>query len=62
MITHDNFGNVVSETNVIRTNDGVTVTTNTMFHNNRPLAQTISIRDRPGNVETKNIVGGKLMP
>ena len=62
MITRDNFGNTVSETNVVRTNDGVTITTNTMFYNNRPVAQTISIRDNQGRVETKNLLGGKLLP
>ncbi len=62
MITRDNFGNIVAETNIVRTNDGATITTNTMFYNNRPIAQNISIRDSQGRVETKNLIGGKLLP
>ena len=62
MITYDNNGKVVGEINTSYTSDGKVITTNTAYYNGRPVAQTISVRDSQGHVETTNILGGKILP
>jgi hypothetical protein len=61
MITYDD-NNVVGEINTSYTSDGKVITTNTAYYNGRPVAQTISVRDSQGRVETTNILGGKVLP
>jgi hypothetical protein len=62
MVTRDNNGNIVGEINTSYTSDGKVITTNTMYYNGRPVAQNISVRDSQGHVESKNILGGKILP
>lgn len=62
MVTYDNNGKIVGEINTSFTGDGKVITSNTMYHNGRPVAQTISVRDSQGHVETTNILGGKILP
>jgi hypothetical protein len=62
MQTRDNKGEVVGEINTTFTDKGEKIVTNTMYHNGRPVAQNISIRDNDGKVRTTNVIGGKLLP
>jgi len=62
MKMYDNSGNVVAEQNVIFAKDGGLVTTNTMYDNERPVAQTISVSDLRGNVRAETVLGGKILP
>jgi hypothetical protein len=38
------------------------VTANTLYYNERPVTQTISMRDNQGHVETRIIQNGRLLP
>jgi hypothetical protein len=62
MIVKDNQGNVVGQIEHLRDANGNTVDTNTMYSGGRPVTQTISVRDNQGHVETRSILGGKLLP
>jgi len=62
MIVRDNHGRIVSEINQVRDAEGTSITTNTMYYNEHPVAQTITVRDSQGKVETRNILGGKILP
>lgn len=62
MISRDNNGNIVGEINTSYTSDGKVITTNTMYHNGKPVVQNISVRDSQGRVETTNILGNKILP
>ena len=62
MLSRDNQGEVVGEINNSFTDNGDRVVTNTMYHNGRPVAQNISVRDNEGSVHTTNVIGGKLLP
>ena len=62
MLSRDNQGEVVGEINNSFTDKGEKIVTNTMYHNGRPVAQNISVRDNEGRVQTTNVIGGKLLP
>ena len=62
MVTRNNKGEVVNEINVLITQDGTVIRTNTMYGNGRPLVQNISVRDSQGTVRTTNVIGGKILP
>jgi len=62
MLSRDNQGEVVGEINNSFTDKGEKIVTNTMYHNGRPVAQNISVRDNEGSVHTTNVIGGKLLP
>jgi len=62
MLSRDNQGEVVGEINNSFTDKGEKIVTNTMYHNGRPVAQNISVRDNEGRVHTTNVIGGKLLP
>jgi len=62
MLSRDNHGEVVGEINNSFTDKGEKIVTNTMYHNGRPVAQNISVRDNEGSVHTTNVIGGKLLP
>lgn len=62
MIVRDNQGNIIGELNVGYSNDGKQVSTNTLYSNGRVVAQTVTVRDNQGHVETKNVLGSKILP
>lgn len=64
MKTYDNNGKLVGEITRLRTADGKTVTTNTMYdtYSGRPVNQTISVQETNGKVTTTNVLNGKLLP
>jgi hypothetical protein len=62
MVTRDSQRNVVGEITTVYTSDGKVITTNTAYYDGRPVSQSVSMRDSKGNVETKNIIGGKIFP
>lgn len=62
MQTRNNQGEVIGEINTSFTDKGEKIVTNTMYHNGRPVAQNISVRDNEGKVRTTNIIGGKILP
>lgn len=64
MRTFDNRGRLAGEINTTFTQDGMVITTNTIYNptNGQPISQNISIRDSQGKVTTKNTIGGKLLP
>lgn len=62
MIVRDNSGRVVGQLEHFRDSQGNSVSTNTLFYNERPVVQTISIRDNQGHVETRTIQNGRLLP
>ncbi len=64
MKSYDNSGKLVGEISRLRTADGKTVTTNTMYDTNsgRPVNQNISVQESNGKVSTTNVINGKLLP
>lgn len=62
MIVKDNAGRVVAELQHMRDAQGNTVDTVTSYSNGKPAVQLITVRDTQGHVETKTIMGGKLLP
>jgi hypothetical protein len=64
MKSYDNNGKLVGEITRLRTADGQTVTTNTMYDTNsgRPVNQNISVQESNGKVSTTNVINGKLLP
>jgi hypothetical protein len=60
----DNTGKLVGEISHFRTNDGKSVTTNTMYNSNngRPVSQTVTVAQPDGKVRTTTTLGGKLLP
>ena len=62
MIIRDNQGNVIGEIDVRYTNDGKQISSNTTYYNGRVVSQTVSVRDNRGHIETKHVVGGKIVP
>lgn len=62
MVSYDNAGKKIGEINVIiRPGEGV-ITTNTVYSGERVVTQTISTRDKAGNVKTETVYGGKVLP
>jgi hypothetical protein len=64
MKSYDSQGRLVGEINTTFTQDGMVVTTNTIYNpnNGQPISQNISVRDSRGKVTTQNTFGGKLLP
>ena len=62
MLIRNNKGEVVGEMNMSITQDGSVINTNTLYNNERPVAQNISIRDSEGKVRTTHVIGGKVLP
>ncbi len=62
MLIRNNLGEIVGEMNVSITQEGTVIRTNTMYQNERPTTQNISIRDSHGEVRTTNVIGGKILP
>jgi len=62
MVSYDNAGKKISEINVIVRSEGGTITTSTVYSNERVVMQHITIRDNQGNVNTREVFGGKLIP
>jgi hypothetical protein len=62
MIIRDNKGKIGGQLEHIRDAAGNTVDTNTMYYNERPVVQQITIRDTQGHVESRTILNGKLLP
>jgi hypothetical protein len=54
----------VGEINTTFTQDGMVITTNTIYNanNGQAISQHISLRDSHGRVTTRNTFGGKLLP
>lgn len=62
MIVRDNQGKVVGQLEHLRDAQGNTVDTVTSYHDGRPAVQLITTRDNQGHVESRTIIGGKLLP
>ena len=64
MKTYDNDGKLIGELSHCRTNDGKSVTVNTVYntHTGRPANQNISVLESNGRVTTTNVINGKLLP
>ena len=62
MLIRNNKGKVIGEMNMSITQDGTVVNTNTLYNEERPVSQSISIRDNQGKVRTTNVIGGKILP
>lgn len=62
MMVRDNHGRVVGQLEQFRDAQGNSVTANTLYYNERPVTQTISMRDNQGHVETRIIQNGRLLP
>lgn len=62
MIVRDNQGKVVGQLEHLRDAQGNTVDTVTSYSSERPVMQLITTRNNQGNVETRTILGGKLLP
>jgi hypothetical protein len=62
MLVKDNRGKIVGQLEHFRDSNGNTFDTNTMYSNERPVVQLITVRDTQGKVESKTVLGGKLLP
>jgi len=62
MIVRDNSGKIVGQLEHLRDAQGNTIDTVTSYSNERPVVQLITVRDNQGRVESKTILGGKLVP
>ena len=51
MIVRDNQGKIVGQLEHFRDANGNTVDTNTMYSNERPVVQQITVRDNQGHTE-----------
>jgi hypothetical protein len=52
------------EINQLRTADGKSITTNTVYntYNGRPITHNISVTEPNGKVSVTNVINGKLLP
>ena len=62
MVTYDNSGQKIAEINTIIRRDGGAVITNSVYSGDRVICQNISTRENTGNVKTKTVYGGKILP
>ena len=64
MKTYDSQHRLVGEINTTFLQDGLVVTTNTIYNpsNGHAISQNISIRNSQGKITTRNTFGGKLLP
>jgi hypothetical protein len=62
MIVRDNQGKVVAELQHLRDAQGNTIDSVTSYSNERPAVQILTTRDTQGRVESRTILGGKLLP
>jgi hypothetical protein len=62
MIVRDNQGKITAELQHLRDSQGNTVDVVTTHSNERPAVQTLTTRDTQGHVQTRTILGGKLLP
>ena len=62
MVSYDNSGKKIGETNVIIRPDGTVITTNTVYSGDRVITQNISTRDNAGKVKTETVYGWKVLP
>ena len=61
MLSRNNKREITGEINTTVTQEGAVITTNTIYNNDRPISQNISVRDAQGRVHTENVFG-KLLP
>lgn len=62
MIVRDNQGKVVGQLEHLRDNQGNTIDTVTSYADGRPAVQILTTRDNQGHVQTRTVLGGKLLP
>jgi hypothetical protein len=62
MIIRDNQGKIVGQLEHLRDAQGNTIDSVTSYSNERPVVQLITTRDNQGRVESRMILGGKLLP
>jgi hypothetical protein len=62
MIVRDNQGKIVGQLEHLRDAQGNTIDSVVSYSNERPVVQLITTRDTQGRVETRTILGGKLLP
>jgi hypothetical protein len=60
--TYDNNGKLIGEMNTIFTREGTVIRTNTTHSDGCPVIQNVTVRDNQGNVQTTNVIGGKILP
>jgi hypothetical protein len=62
MDVRDNQGRLVAQIEHLRDGNGNTVSSVTNYSNGRPVIQLLSIRSCQGQVESRTILNGKLLP
>jgi hypothetical protein len=64
MKTFDNHGKLIGEINQFWTQDGKSISTNTVYnnYNGHPISQTILVSEPNGKVTTTRTINGKLLP
>jgi len=62
MQIRNNWGELVGEINTAYTSAGEVITTNTMYHRDNPVVQTIDVRDNQGQVRRTTVIRGKILP
>ena len=61
MTTRDSQGNIVGKINTIFGSEGEVITTNTLFSDDRPVAQNITVRSSQGQIVSRTFLGGQLL-
>lgn len=62
MDVRDNQGRLIGQLQHMRDDRGNTVDSVTTYSNGRPVVQLISIRDNQGGVQSRTVLGAKLLP
>lgn len=62
MIVRDNQDKIVGQLEHMRDANGNTVDINNTYSASKPVVQLITTRDNQGHVESRTILGGKLLP
>ena len=62
MIARDNQGKIVGQIENMRDANGNSVFTTTSYVNEKPTVQFVTIRDGQGHIESRTILGGKILP
>ena len=62
MITRDNQGKIVGQIEHVWDANGNSISTNTSFYNEKPVAQQVTIRDSQGHVSSRTVLGGRIFP
>lgn len=62
MDVRDNHGRLIAQIENFRDANGNSVSSVTNYSNGRPVVQLLSLRSNQGQVESRTILNGKLLP